>query len=59
MIKVFESEVKGPRFNSQKSQKICGTGAVDDKDLLVTSDHGNARLFVHPPWESWENSVVH
>ena len=25
-----------------------GTGAVDDKDLVVSSDQGNAWLFVHP-----------
>ncbi len=26
----------------------CGAGAVNDKDLAVSFDQGNTRLFVHP-----------
>ena len=39
----------------------CGAGAVDDKDLTVSTDQGNAWLFVHPTLEiiAAENSFVH
>ncbi len=37
----------------------CGAGAVDNKDLAVSSDQGNADCLYTPIWASWENSVVH
>ncbi len=36
----------------------CGAGAMDDKDLAVSSHHGNVWLLT-PPWESQEESVEH
>ena len=59
VVKVFDCGAKGPRFKSPflflsllapLLHLTYGAGAVDDKDLSVSSN---------PPWESWENSVVH
>ena len=36
----------------------CGAGAVDDKDLAVSSDQGNAWLFVHPTLGIMDFEVV-
>ena len=34
-------------------QLTYGAGAVDDKDLAVSSDQGNVWLYT-PPWASWD-----
>ncbi len=60
---VFDSVTEGPHSISGWAQKFVSiairsitasesadqrAGAVDDKDLAVSSDQGNAWLFVHP-----------
>ncbi len=37
---------------------IHGAAALDDKDLLVSSDQDNSLLCVYiPPWASWDLTV--
>ena len=63
VVKVFDFGAEGSRFNSCMVEPknlfpslfapllhltMHGAGAVDDKDLAVSSSKGNAWLFVHP-----------
>ena len=57
MVKVFDSGSKGPLVEPQRMfssllapllHLTYEAGAVDDKDLAVSSNQGNAWLFVHP-----------
>ena len=55
MVKVLDSSVEGPWFNSlfasitahSITASAYQVGAVDDKDLAVSSDQGNTWLLVH------------
>ncbi len=54
VVEIFDSDAKGSWFNSWLSPKFvsipaysitasdCRAGAMDDKDLTVSSDQGNA-----------------
>ncbi len=61
MVKVFVTGTKGYHFNSGRAEYLfpslhltCRAGAVDDKDLAVSSDQGNAYNCLYTlSWASW------